>query len=191
MILTVDLAAKYSAYMVMDGNLQVLCQGDSRGKSSFFFVDELLEVIGLYDPTLIIVEDVPYGISSQAMVKPVLRLQGILIHALGLENLLGLTFFVNPSTWQKNYPGVARGKADERIEAARAHAERLGYLPPDLVGEYIASLPEGKKVLKKNTDGLYKTQTDYVDAYLMADWVYSFETFEELRDLKGVQPVFL
>lgn len=191
MRITVDLAAKFSAYNVMDSKYKVHREGDSRGKSAFEFVDEIIEAVVKYEPDLILVEDVPYGISSQAMVKPVLRLQGILIHALGQVDALDLTLFVNPSTWQKEYKGVARGPALERIEAARFHADFMGYQPPNLVAAYIASLPEGKRVLKKDTNPLEKTMTDYIDAFLMARWSYGIGDFDAHANTKGCQRVFL
>lgn len=191
MRLTVDLAAKFSAYNVMDSNYEVHREGDSRGKSAFQFVEELVSAVVDFEPDLILVEDVPYGISSQAMVKPVLRLQGILIHALGQIDALDHTIFVNPSTWQKEYKGVARGPALDRIEAARFHADFMGYQPPNLVAEHIAALPEGKRVLKKDTNPLEKTMTDYIDAFLMARWSYNIGDFTTHVATKGCQRVFI
>lgn len=193
MILTVDLASKFSAVAVRERGCEVHHQFDSAGKSSFKFCAEVGRAAIDYEVELVIIEDVPYGISSQAMTKPVTRLQGVLMACLNKN--LDKTFFLNPSTWQKRFPGVGvapRGltktqKDAFRIEAARAHAARLGYTPPDLVAEYIASLTEGTKVLKKNTNPLEKSMTDYIDAFLMTDWVFSFDTLEEVRGLVGVQ----
>lgn len=188
-VLTVDLASKFSAVCVMADSGEVYREFDSRGKTSFGFALEIRKALIDYpDTRLVIIEDVPYGISRQAMIKPVLRVQGILIGA--LARWIDQILFVNPSTWQKTYPGVARGKEADRIEAARVAAAKLGYTPPDLVGDYVDSLPEGAKVLKKHTNPLEKTMTDYIDAFLMARWVLSF-TPEELRSQSGVQPVFI
>lgn len=105
-----------------------------------------------------------------------------------LHPWLDRMLFLNPSTWQKEFPGVARGDAKDRILAAASHAEQRGYLPPDLIADYIATLPEGAKVLKKNTNPLAKVQTDYIDAFLISEWVLSHETPESIRGLTGVQP---
>lgn len=183
-ILTVDLASKFSAYMVTEPGGQVIVQGDSRDETAFSFVAVLRQAADGCD--LVIVEDVPYGISNQSMVKPVLRLQGALLHA--FSDILDTVVFVNPSTWQRKYPGVARGDKADREEAARSHAEDLGYAPPDLVQEHIDGLPEGAKVLKKHTNPLKKAMTDYVDAFLMSDWARSFPSVDDLRAQSGVQP---
>jgi hypothetical protein len=196
MLITVDLASKFSAVMVRSTWGEVICQFDSSGMTAFEFVDKILAAVLKYKPELILVEDVPYGISSQAQTKPVTRLQGILI--LALRQHLDKVYFLNPSTWQKKYPGVGTAprtipKKDRdayRIEAARAHAEGLGYTPPDLVAQYVASLPEGTRVLKKNTNPLAKSMTDYVDAFLMTDWAYGLG-LKEVTKQTGVQPVFL
>lgn len=186
--LTVDLASKFSALCVQDERGQVLHQADSRGKTASDFADEIAITAERFDVWLILIEDVPYGISSQAMVKPVLRLQGIIIKALIDKNLLGLALFINPSSWQKTYEGVSRGKQPEREEAARLAALSFGYSPPDLIGQYTATLPEGAKVLKKNTNPLAKTMTDYIDAYLMGRFVLRQGQFGDLAKLSGVQP---
>jgi hypothetical protein len=196
MLITVDLASKFSAVNVRNQWGEVVCEFDSGGLTAFEFADRILNAVLKYKPELVLVEDVPYGISSQAMTKPVLRLQGIIIHT--LRNYLDITFFLNPSTWQKKYPGVGTAprtipKKDRdayRIEAARAHAEGLGYTPPDLVAQYVASLPEGTRVLKKNTNPLAKSMTDYVDAFLMSDWAYGIG-LKEVTTQTGVQPVYL
>lgn len=184
-ILTVDFAAKFSAGLVRGHGGEVHSQFDSLDKSSFDFLELIVEHVNEYSPDIILIEDVPYGISSQAMTKPVLRLQGSLI--LALRHHLDKVYFLNPSTWQKEFLGVARGKPAERVEAARMHAERLGYSPPDLVEAYKATVPEGKKILKKNTDPLAKVMTDYIDAFLMSEW--AMERNGDFN-ISGVQQVY-
>ncbi len=186
--LTVDLASKFSALCVQDERGGVLHQADSRGKTAIAWAEEIALTAERFDVWLILIEDVPYGISSQAMVKPVLRLQGIIIKALADKNLLGITLFINPSSWQRTYEGVSRGKAPEREEAARQAALSLGYTPPDLISQYAASLLEGAKALKKHTNPLAKTMTDYIDAYLMGKFVLRQGQFGDLAKLSGVQP---
>ena len=185
-ILTVDLAAKFSAVMVRGEGGEVHRQFDSLDKTSFEFIDLIVATIIKFDPEWIIIEDVPYGISGQGQVKNILRLQGVLIHA--LRDYLDRVLFVNPSTWQNLFRGVARGKSEERVEAARLHAERLGYFPPDLVQAHIDSLPDGKRVLKKNTNPLAKVMTDYIDAFLMSEWALDREGD---FNIGGVQLVYI
>lgn len=193
--LVVDLASKMSAAMVRDVQTgEVLREFNSLNKSAFKFVAECRNCFDDFDLEAAIYEDVPYGISSQAMVKPVLRLQGVVI--LANNKNLDRVFWLNPSTWQKDYPGVGIGprgmtkaqKDAARIEAARLAAQNLGYTAPDLVQEYIDGLPEGTKVLKKNTAHLTKAMTDHVDAFLMTDWLKNHPNF---RDIAGVQATFI
>lgn len=185
-----DLAAKFSAASVVDENGQVHWEADSSGLTAFQWTTVVTFSAYTWEPDLILIEDVPYGISSQAMVKPVLRLQGMLILALVQRELLDGVVFVNPSTWQKTYPGVARGKAEDRIEAARVAALELGYTPPPLTRDYLASL-DGKKPLRKHLAPLEKTMTDYIDSHLMARWAFTFEDFDQLRGQSGVQSVYI
>lgn len=197
MIQTVDLASKFSATMVRDRAGKIHSQFDSSGKSSIEFSIMVAADADRFDVELTVIEDVPYGISSQAMTKPVTRLQGVLIR--DLAHRLDRVVFLNPSTWQKRFPGVSRGvsknkteAAKEKIEAARAHAERLGYAPPDLVAAYVAQCEaDGVKVLKKHTNPLEKSMTDYTDAFLMTDWIYSLDSIEKVWSTVGCQPVFI
>jgi len=192
MFLTVDLASKFSAAILRDSSGQVLWQGDSMGKSSLEWVETLAKLVAGIAPRHelhILVEDVPYGISNQAMVKPVLRLQGMLIHALGNAEF----YFINPSSWQRDYPGVARSpkgmtKAEglkARVAAAKTEAQALNYHAPDLVAKWQKENPE-LKPLKKYTAHLEKAMTDYVDAFLMNDWLQRH--VHEYKTLSGVQP---
>ena len=198
MIQIVDLASKASAVQLRDvAGGEVLDQFDSRNQSPFEFAARIARVARRPDCELTLIEDLPYGITSQAQTKPVTRFQGVIMaycHPV-IENVL----WVNPSTWMASFPGVQRApkgltksQADKaRIEAARVHAERLGYHPPDLVAEYAASLPEGEKVLVKHTAPLAKTMTDYVSAFLIGEWalpLYRDGGREALITTSGVQP---
>lgn len=201
--LTVDLAAKFSAANVQDDAGEVHREWDSRGMSHIAFARSLRDAaidfeFGFDPDSRILVEDVPYGISSQGQVKSPLRFQGIVIAE--LENFLGQTFFVNPRTWQTFFGcaivpkdiGKNMTKAQKEawlIEAARSAAKKRGYTPPDLVNDYIASQPEGTKILKKHTGPLIKNMTDYVDAFLMGRWVR--EVGSDITRLSGVQPPFI
>lgn len=193
--LTVDLASKFSAAVLRDDTGQVRWQGDSTGKSAKEWVLTLQKVShGIMfkgEEIKILVEDVPYGISSQAMTKPVTRLQGMLILALDRE-----FHFINPSTWQKDYEGVGRAPkglsktegAKYRIAKAAEHAKALGYEAPDLVAQWQEKNPD-LKPLKKYTGPLEKNMTDYVDAYLMNDWLVRH--VDEYTTLSGVQVAYI
>lgn len=202
-VLTVDLAAKFSACCVGDGN-EVLREFDSRKLTPLNFAKAIRLAAVKYQVDVIVIEDVPYGISNQAMTKAVTRLQGWIMRELTeAEGLLDITVFLNPSTWQRDYPGVANvprdigkgmtktQKDNYRIEAARAHAAERGYAPPNLVAQFTADQPAGARILKKDTAPLIKNMTDYIDAFLMKEWALKFESVESLLKVPGVQPALL
>lgn len=194
-VLSVDLAAKLSAVIQRGAGGEVLAQLDSRGKPPLVFLREVAYLA--VESDLTVVEDVPYGITSQAMVKPVLRLQGALVAYLTATWSIEKTIFMSPSTWMKEFPGtqhaprgMAKAAADAyRIDQAAQHARDCGYEPPDLVAEYIAANP-GKKILKKDTNVLTKSMTDYVSAFLMSEFT-RMHTVEKLLTLPGVSKASL
>lgn len=197
MIQVVDLASRFSAGQLRGIDGEVLDQFDSRGKTPFAFAAEIARNARRDDCELTLIEDLPYGISSQAQTKPVTRFQGVIMaysHPV-LDNVLWL----NPSTWMGMFPGVQRAPKGmsksagdkHRIEVARAYAEERGYAPPDLVAEYAASLPEGTKVLVKHTAPLAKSMTDYVSAFLIGEWALTHFRVggrSAFDNIQGVQP---
>ena len=194
MILAVDLASRFSAAILRGGDGGVHCQFDSRDKSALEFCQEVAQAAIKAD--LIVIEDVPYGISNQAMVKPVLRLQGAITAYLTAQGAIDRTLFLVPSTWMKDFPGILHSTTkgltkaasdQERIDTAAFHAEQGGYTPPDLVADYLAACAStGKKVLKKNTGPLAKSMTDYVSAWLISEYARQF-TMDELLAKPGAQ----
>lgn len=197
MILVVDLAAKYSALVLRDEvSGEVYYQTDSINKTHLEFADEIQQLGNPSDVSLIVFEDVPYGISSQAMVKPVLRYQGVMIDV--LRDHLDKVFFMSPSRWMSDFPGVQRApkgmsKKDSdvyRIEQAAKHALALGYEPPNLVQQYIDAQPEGARILKKHTNPLEKSMTDYVSAFLMSEFIRR-RPKEDFVMLQGVSPAYI
>ncbi len=168
----------------------MVAQFDSRGVSVLKFAKTVAAYAAESDLTVI--EDVPYGVSSQKMVKPVLRVQGAILACFDLMKL-DPPVFISPSVWMKEFPGtqhaprgMSKSAADAyRIEQAEWHAKEAGYVPPDLVGDYLAGLPEGKKALKKDTNVLEKNRTDYISAFLISEYCRQF-TRDELLAMPGV-----
>ena len=193
MIQSVDLAAKFSAVVVRDRNGEVHGQFDSRELTPFQFAAKIGRTAR--DCEMTVVEDVPYGISNQAMVKPALRLQGFIM--LACNATINDLYFCAPATWMRDFDGVQRAPkgltksaADKyRIEMAARHAEELGYRPPDLVQQYIDANP-GKKILKKDTGPLEKSMTDYVSAFLMSEFVIK-RSRDQVIALQGFAPAFI
>jgi hypothetical protein len=182
-VMTVDLASRFSAVCIMDANKKVLEEFDSWGKSAFAFLDEIIHYAEEYNVDVIVIEDVPYGLSKQFMIKPVLRLQGVFILGLGRAGLLGRTVFLNPSTWQRTFEGVFKGKD---IGAAKA-AAALGYLPPDMLKIWDSQIPLKGPERTKMRAQLKKAVTDYVDAFLMAEFTLTFNSVEEMLAYTGIQ----
>lgn len=182
-VLSVDFAARFSAGVVMDAAGVVLHEFDSWAKAPLAFVREVAEVALAHNVDRIIIEDVPYGISRQAMIKPVLRLQGMLIHELAHHNLLTATLFVNPATWQRTFEGVYGGKAS----GALAAAQKLGYNPPDMLERHADTIPDSGPTRSKMREQLKKATTDYTDAFLMCKWAHTFDSLIDMRAVSGVQ----
>lgn len=164
MILGIDLAARYSAAAVVDAGGKVTYQFDSWGVSAFGFCEHVALMAKSERIEKVVVEDLPYGINSQFQVKAPLRLQGVLARALGLS--LDKSVFVMPSTWQQPM-GVWKVGPENTALMAR----QRGYEPPDTVALYGDALRNAKgRLLAAERKKLEKVQTDYVDAFLIAEW---------------------
>jgi hypothetical protein len=166
-VLAVDLAAKYSAACLMDDDYKVISQFDSWLDSEDAFVYRLASpwmVIGKKDPgrvpDVMIIEDLPHGLSYSRLVKKVLRLQGRIVQAMydttdgGPEDIV----FVAPNTWRAHYQGMQRGTGSGVVVPVSA---RFGYTPPD-----FTERARGRGG-KSRAD---KIATDYCSAYLIARW---------------------
>jgi len=184
-VMTVDLAARFSAAAVMETPGKVLHEFDSWGKSSFAFVEEIIAAAIKYEVDILVFEDVPYGLSKQFMIKPVLRLQGVIIYALGLSGLIEKTVFLNPATWQRTFEGVYGKKA----AGALAGAAVFGYTPPDMLALHASEVPEKGKERAKVRAQLKKASTDYVDSFLMGKFALTFESRDEMLDKSGIQAI--
>lgn len=185
----IDLAARFSAAVVLDENGQVVVQFDSWGIDADRFAQNAAIACALHNPAVIAVEDIPYGLSRQAQIKPPLRAQGYIISHLRLRGLLEQTFFVAPASWQRGFPGVFKGGAS----GALAAATELGYTAPDMLDIYCDDVPPlGKEHAKERTkirSQLKKATTDYNDAYLLAEWVRRHHQAGTLASQQGVQAV--
>lgn len=186
----VDLASKFGASVSQTGG-QIDSEFSTADMSPYDVARQV--AASAHEAHWTLIEDVPYGIKGQFQTKAVTRLQGMIIFALldaGVD--LSKVAFVNPSTWQRNYPGVASGEKTAREAAARRAAAERGYTPPPLVDNWIEVCEaEGKRVLKKDTNPLAKSETDFIDAFLIGDWASKFDSFSDILELSGVQPVMI
>lgn len=176
--LCVDLAATFSAAMVVEGS-EVRTQFDSRGLSAIAFWKKIRLTADEHEVDFLGIEDVP--IAAKWQVDRAYRLQGVgfAVCWTYLERMV----MVQPSSWQKHWPGT--GSVPKAIKAElpkrqwdawreeqmRLAALSLGYVPPDLVADHRALCEaEGRKVLVKDTKPLAKNMTDYVAAYLISEF---------------------
>jgi hypothetical protein len=185
-IVTVDLASRFSAGMLMERGGQVpLSQFDSWGKSSFATADDIGRLGSDPEVDLILLEDLPHGLQGMMQIKPPSTFQGIVIRTLGDLGILDKVLWVNPATWQRPM-GVFGKNTPSAIEVAK---EQFDYEVPDLVAIHDADLeaapkgPERNKIRAK----LRKNMTDYADAFLMAKWVDSINLKAEPPYRTGVQ----
>jgi len=198
-VTAVDLAARFSAVVSRGAGGEVVSQYDSSGLSPILFAQQTANyaVEGL-----LVVEDVPYGVSGQAQVKTVLRLQGMLIQAIASEfdeNALDRVLFVNPSVWMKHCGGFRLPRSKEskaereriRLLEMRDVAKSLGYFPPSLAADYVVDCRERNVKPKASiTNALLKSETDYVAAWLISEWAYQLGE-DVIRGTAGVQPVLV
>ncbi len=170
-VLAVDLAARYSAACLLDDQ-RVIKQFDSWGQTEDAFVYHLIAFWQQPDPpAVMIVEDLPHGLSYSKLVKRVLRLQGRIVQAMHetTDGDWNDIVFVAPNTWRSHFD-LKRGTGPTAVFAASAS---LGYQPPDLTERAKGN---GGRTRAQ------KVQSDYCAAYLIGRWAIDthqqFATFD-------------
>lgn len=198
-IVTLDLAAKFSAAAVLDEHGTVTERWDSFDISPIGFIEKTVGWVLKRDAQLFLVEDLPPHVPPSQVTTTVCRLQGAFILEAAKVGILERMLFVQPDTWQQHFPGVGKGwhpKVDkqprtritpeERYAAARAAAEDCGYIPPMLAAEYVLDrATDGQRVLKSKIKELEKQETDHIDAFLMGRWVLDLGE-DAIRQLRTV-----
>lgn len=166
MILSVDLAARFSAGIVMSRDFEVHFQFDTWGRSQRETSLLIADSARLFDVEYVVIEDVPYGISKQFMTKPVTRLHGRIQNDLEDAGFKDRSYFLAPATWQRTFDGVWKGGTS----GAAAAAASFGYTPPNMLEIHAHEIPERGTERTKIRTLLRKSMTDYVDAYLISRW---------------------
>jgi len=166
-ILAVDLAAKYSASCVMDDAGRVYEQNDSWGRTEKQFLDLITSPwMQTNPPDLMVVEDLPHGVSYMTTTKAVCRLQGRIVERMDYLGSLSSVLFAAPIEWRRVYTGLERGTGAAAVVPV---AEALGYTAPDLSHRILRA---GDKAIAR------KVASDYCAAYLIAKWM--IDRFNEL-----------
>lgn len=165
-IIAVDLAAKYSAFVKLDAEAELLEEYDSASVGEHEFLT-YLAVNYQYDlADQLIVEDLPHGVDYRGLVKRVCQIQGRIAERWYAMGRLHEVLYVDPATWRRKYPELR--KRGSGMEAVVPVAYEHGYAPP-LLRELQG--PRGGKAL------VSKVQTDYCAAYLICRW--ALDTFAE------------
>jgi len=174
-VLAVDLAAKFSAACLMTDDYAVHMQFDSWGMTEDKFVTYLYELWTYYSdteyaPDVMVIEDLPHGLSYSTLVKTVCRIQGRIAQALGED--MGDILYLAPATWRAHYE-MKRGTGPNEVFPV---VERFGYKPPDLTqrAKGNGGLSKAKKV-----------QSDYCSAYLIARWAIDTKKHAFTYDVPG------
>lgn len=171
-ILAVDLAAKYSAACAMDDNHEVMASFDSWGKSEDEFLYDLISYWSLTEvaPEVMVIEDLPHGLSYTGLVKDVCRLQGRIVQA--MHGNAKYLLFLAPRTWRAHYK-MKRGTGPNAVFDAAA---KFGYTPPDMT---VRAKGNGGAARAR------KVQSDYCSAYLIARWTVDMKTKHGTFDVPG------
>lgn len=159
-ILAVDLAAKYSAACLMDDSHRVLKEFDSWDLTEDAFIYRLSSFwMRPETPEVMIVEDLPHGLSYSGVIKTVCRLQGRIAQAMHdtTDGDWNDIVFAAPAAWRAHH-GLKRGTG---ITALFETAWRYGYTPPDFTERAKGN---GGRTRAQ------KVQSDYCSAYLIARW---------------------
>lgn len=178
-VIAVDLAAKLSAWVKMGTNYQVTRQADSFNTSEPGFLFALTSDWRAYDndvPEILVVEDLPHGLSYTTLVKTVCRLQGRLIEQMhaSYNGKAGDILFVAPNTWRAHYKGMERGTGPDAVFGVAA---RFGYQPPPGIEERTKG--------KGGPSKARKIASDYCAAYLIGRWAIDTKNEYGTYDVPG------
>ncbi len=168
-VLAIDLAAKYSAACLMTERYEVVEQFDSWGPEEATFIWRIADTYT--EANVLMIEDLPHGLTYNQTTKKVCRLQGRIFHACRAGNRYADEdiVFAAPAEWRKHY-GLKRGTGPDIVVPTAAE---FGYTPPDL-SERAKGVKGGKAIARK-------VQTDYCSAYLIARWAL---------DMKGIHGTY-
>lgn len=159
-VLAVDLAAKYSAAVLLDLDGAVLWQDDSWGLTERAFLRQITDRYRIARPQVLVVEDLPHRLSFAALVKQVCRLQGRIVERMDQLGARDQVLFVPPAEWRNTYPELR--KKNLGAQAVVDVAAQLGYTPPDMTAR--AAGEKGGKATAR------KVGTDYCSAFLIGRW---------------------
>jgi hypothetical protein len=184
-VLGIDLASKQSAWNLMQADGQVYAQGDSYGINESHFVNRLIDTAVDSDVAAIVIEDLPHRLPFASLVKTVCRMQGRIVQLADDNRVLDRIIFIPPALWQRTFDGVWRGKE----VGALAAANKLGYEPPDLLANDPRFELEGLhgKPRAKVRNAAKKSQSDYVDAFLISTWAQNTWAEQATLDVKSTQ----
>lgn len=167
MIVSVDLAARYSAAQLLGDGGEVLASWDSWNTPEDLFLRYItvpfIEVGDGSSAQVLVVEDLPASLNYSNIIKRVARLQGRLAGRMDDLGALDKLAFVPPALWMQDYKDedgkhlIWRLGPSAIIDVAR---ERYGYVAPVRPLNYKgAERTKARKVV-----------SDYCASYLIGQW---------------------
>jgi hypothetical protein len=172
-VLAVDLAAKFSAFCVMPSSGEVLHEEDSFGRSEEAFLDAITANYETNNAEVLVVEDLPHGLSYTKTVKAVCRLQGRIVQQFYDGGSWQPILFVAPAAWRAHYDGMQRGTGPEAVFDA---STVLGYYPPDITARAKGNGGPSRA---------RKVASDYCSAFLIARWALDMKAKYGTYDVPG------
>lgn len=142
-------------------------------------------------PDILIIEDLPHGVSYGEGLKNTARMQGRIIECMYELSYLDRVLFLQPMAWQAGL-GVNKQKGmtdTEYVKFQIETARQLGYTPPNMVKEYDSMIVHLKgKERQAVRNKLKKVETDHVSAFLGYAWaVGKYKRDGTFDDIKAAQ----
>ncbi len=168
-VLAVDLAAKYSAAMLMTGDRTVHHAWDSWQMSETVWIETLAACFmpdhwdGLVEPAVAVIEDLPHRLPHTTTTKAVGRLQGRIYDRFEQAGLASKIVFLDPATWRNTHKTL-RGKNLGPVAVIET-AANFGYEPP---WEELHRRAKGNGGKTRAA----KVASDYCSAFLIGQWAH-------------------
>lgn len=174
-VIAVDLAAKYSAAVMLDNAGHVVTQMDTTtGEDTF--LESVINAFVYGEAEQLVIEDLPHGVDYRGLVKRVCQIQGRFVERMYGLSRVDQLLFVAPNTWRRKYsPLRVRGAG---MDAVVPVAAEIGYTPPKL--QHLSGPRGGKAIVNK-------VQTDYCAAFLIAYWALGISVENNGWDVPGTE----
>lgn len=165
MILCVDLAAKFSAWNIVDAaSGDLVDQGHSWGSSPFQFAHILahqFSTLPVSSNPFMVIEDMPFNVGQTKLVRDVYRLQGMIVQLVQEYHESSRIVWIPPALWQFYFKSAGMRKGN-KSDAKLVASEKYGYEAPQLLHKDLHGV---------DRQHARKTMEDYVDAFLISRYM--------------------